>query len=113
MCLCITMKRGYDWLPPIEKTLNSIKFYGAKIIDNPVMIEDGSKIDFNLDHYFPVGSIFHFLKDDVQYKIIKKYKDAHKGYVAMRCDERVLETKDVLKFQEGNLVFRIGFLHGD
>ncbi len=57
------MGKGYYWIEPVDQTLNDFQFYKARIVGDPEYDERHHRVILRTDKYFPVGSIFHVLKD--------------------------------------------------
>lgn len=68
------MGKGYYWIEPVDQTLNDFQFYKARIVDDPEYDEKHHRVILRTDKYFPVGSIFHVLKDPEMFVIERKFK---------------------------------------
>ena len=101
------MGKGYYWIEPVDQTLNDFQFYKARIVGDPEYDEKHHRVILRTDKYFPVGSIFHVLKDPEMFVIERKFKTWGNKYVVKPC-EGEWEWESVQK-----LIFRSGFLHGD
>ena len=68
------MGKGYYWIEPVDQTLNDFQFYKARIVGDPEYDEKHHRVILRTDKYFPVGSIFHVLKDPEMFVIERKFK---------------------------------------
>ena len=67
------MGKGYYWIEPVDQTLNDFQFYKARIVGDPEYDERHHRVILRTDKYFPVGSIFHVLKDPEMFVIDRKF----------------------------------------
>lgn len=105
------MKRGYYPIPPVDMSLNSQQFYQASVIGDIKFDWKKSSIEFQIDKYFPVGSIFHFIHNTVDYIITCRINRPGLYYRARRKDGCKLDSKDIERFNSGRFLYRNGFIH--
>lgn len=106
------MAKGHYWIEPVDQTLNDFQFYKARIVGDPEHDEKHHRVILRTDKYFPVGSIFHVLKDSEMFVIERKFKTWGNKYVIKPC-EGEWEWGSVQKLKDKAIIFRSGFLHGD
>lgn len=106
------MGKGHYWIEPVDQTLNDFQFYKARIVGDPEHDERHHRVILRTDKYFPVGSIFHVLKDPEMFVIERKFKTWGNKYVVKPC-EGEWEWESVQKLKDKAIIFRSGFLHGD
>lgn len=106
------MGKGYYWIEPVDRTLNDFQFYKAHIVGDPEYDEKHHRVILRTDKYFPVGSIFHVLKDSEMFVIERKFKTWGNKYVIKPCGGE-WEWESVQKLKDKAIIFRSGFLHGD
>ena len=104
-----TIKRGYDWIKKEDTTENKGENYRTFITDNPVMEDNGYSFVFSSFYNFLVGSIFHFLKDDIEYRVV--CRRGRRTHIAERVDGCRMSARDVINFRRGNIIFKTGHLY--
>lgn len=105
------MKKGYYWIKPIDNTLNGLQHYQASVIGDIEFKVDKGRVAFKLNHYFPVGSVFHFMHTKCNYVITKRLIRRGLWYEARREDGCKLEPGDIERFTSGRYIYRNGFMH--
>lgn len=106
-------KKGYYWIPPTDYTLNGQEYYNAKIIGDVKYDFKKNRIQFALDKFFPVGSIFHFAGNCFNYIITRRLKMWGTKYEVRREDDCNIGPDDIERFESGRTVHRDGFMHED
>lgn len=106
------MKKGYYWIEPVDDTLNDFQFFKTTILDKPVIYDSACRLLIRTREHFPVGSIFHTLRNDFDYVIEEKKRTWGNHYIVRPLS--VPWDWDVANgLREGDLIFRTGFVHGD
>lgn len=100
--------RKYYWIPPTDHTLNAAEHYQASVKGNTVFDFKRNKIVFELSQYFPVGSIFHFMHNEVDYVITCRLRKPGLIYEAKRFDGKDINSEDIDRFNSGRFVYRDG-----
>lgn len=102
------MSKGYYWIPPVDTTLNGMQYHNANVIGRPVLDYKRQVMVFRLDRYFPVGSIFYFAFNNIEYHITCRLKKPGLWYEATRVDGERLGCQDIERFTPGRYVRRKG-----
>lgn len=104
--------KGYYWIPQTDDTLNGRIYYTASIKGDVLFDLSKKRITFEIDRYFPVGSIFHFTHNCFNYVIKKRLRKPGLWYEAEREDGCGITPDDVERFDSGRFIHRTGFVHG-
>lgn len=107
------MKKGYYWIPQTDMTLNSQQFYKASVIGDIIFDWKRGVVVFELDRFFPVGSVFHFMHNEVEYKITCRLRKPGLHYEAKREDGCKINASDIERFNSGRYIYRTGFKYED
>ena len=102
------MKRGYFWIPQTDFSLNGIKHGEAKVIGNIKVDFKNGYVEFRLNNNFPIGTIFHFMHNKVDYVIFERVKAWGLKYRARRADGEKLTGADFQRFTSGRSIYRSG-----
>lgn len=106
------MKKGYYWIEPVDDTLNDFPFFKTTILDKPVIYDSACRLLIRTREHFPVGSIFHTLRNDFDYVIEEKRRTWGNHYI-VRPLSAPWDWDVANGLREGDLIFRTGFVHGD
>lgn len=102
------MKKGYYWIPEPDMSLNGMEYFEAKIAGESKIDIKNNYVEFRLTRHFPVGSIFHFMHNKVEYVIYERVKTWGLKYRARRADGCKISWEDVGRFGSGRNVYRTG-----
>ena len=104
------MKKGYYWIPQTDETLNGLQFYSANIVGDITYDLKRRRIVFQIDRYFPVGSVFHFTHNQFNYVITCRLPKPGLWYEARREDSESIGPDDIQRLESGRFVHRDGFM---
>lgn len=104
------MKKAYYSIPIAEHTLNNQQFYQASVIGDIKFNWKKDSVEFQLDKYFPVGSVFHFMHNTIDYIITCRINRPGLYYRAKRKDGCKLDLKDIERFNSNRFLYRNGFV---
>ena len=106
------MGKKYYWIPQTDRSLNDFEFFKTDILDKPVIYDSRQRIYIRTREHFPVGSIFHTLRNDYDYVVEEKKRMWGNHYIVRAlCAPWSWDVANGLR--DGDLIFRTGFLHGD
>lgn len=102
--------RAYNWIPPKDTMINGNEYYRSKVIE--ATLDNDGHIIMEIDFYFPVGSIFHYIGGCDDYIIKSKDKnDTRNVYKVCRCDCQAASLDDVYNLKTKKWIYRTGFKH--
>lgn len=104
------MSDKYYWIQPSDRSLNDFPFSRTVVIGNPVYDKKRGVLLIRTREHFPVGGIFHVLKDKEDFVVARKLRRWGNHYeVKRRCGE--FDPITLSKIKAGSILFMDGYLY--
>lgn len=100
------------WIQPIDHTINGVEWNRSQVLD--ATLDKDRHMVLTLQEYFPVGTIFHALKSDIDYVIKSQdIQSVDNVFKVCRYDGKEMTLDDVFELKRRRFVYRSGYVYGE